>query len=58
MPTLAELREQDEKDREAAARQTERELRALLANIEGLKRLRAITDEEWAAAEAEDTSAA
>jgi|GEM_PF-3067635 len=53
MPTLVEQRKQDEKDRKGTARETKKEVLALLSNVEGLRRLRAISDEEWAAAVAE-----
>ena len=55
MPTQAELRKQDEEQREQVAQESHKELRVLFAgmNREGIKRLRAIPDEEWDAAEAE-----
>jgi len=58
MPTLAEQRKQDEKDRKRTARATRKEVLALLSNVEGIRRLRAISDEEWAGAVAEGDSAA
>ena len=58
MATLAEQAEQDAKDRKRTARQTRKEVAALLFNVEGFRRLRAISDEEWSAAVAEGDSAA
>lgn len=57
MPTLAEQRKQDERDRNRTARLTRKEMLAMLSNVEGLRRLRNISDEEWAAAVAEGESA-
>ncbi len=57
MATLKEQRRRDERERNRTMRQTQRELKALLTNMEGLKRLRAISDKEWAEAVAEDAGA-
>jgi hypothetical protein len=49
-----ELREQDEEDRKQRARSlrnTIAAIREVTSNADGYDRLRAITDEEWAAAE-------
>jgi len=59
MPTQAELRKQDEEEREKTAQESRKELRVLFAGInrEGIKRLRAIPDKVWDTAVAEGISA-
>lgn len=52
--TLEELNKLDDKQRKAMMRQTAREVKALLTNEKGLRRLLAITDEEWQRAVDED----
>ena len=52
--TLEELNEIDDKQRKKILRQTVKEVMALLINEKGLRRLLAITDEEWEEAVAKD----
>ena len=52
--TLEELNELDDKQRKRILRQTTKEVAALLTNEKGLRRLLAITDEEWQEAIDED----
>lgn len=52
MPTarereLAELHEQQERERARELAVVRRRLAPVLANVQGFERLRAITDEEW-----------
>jgi len=52
--TLDELNELDDKQRKKMLQQTIKEVTAMLANEQGLRRLLAITDEEWQEAVDED----
>lgn len=51
---LARLDKEDAKQRAESLRQTRAEVLAVINNPAGLERLKAITDEEWAAAVASD----
>lgn len=51
---LARLDKEDAKERAKSLRQTRAEVLAVINNPAGLERLKAITDEEWAAAVASD----
>lgn len=56
-----ELAAQDRRDarrRKGSMEQTRTEVTRMIENAEGLLRLEGITDEEWAAAEAEDAEGA
>lgn len=52
--TLEELNKRDDKRRKEMMRQTIKEITAILSIEEGLRRLLAITDEEWEEAMAKD----
>lgn len=56
-PSWAKLDEQDKRDRTRLRRQMQRELLALLTNTDGIQRLRAISDDDWARAAQESDSA-
>ncbi len=51
---LARLNKEDAKQRAKSVNQTRTEVLAVINNPAGLERLKAITDEEWAAAVASD----
>lgn len=51
---LARLDREDAKERAKSLRLTQAEVLAVISNPDGLERLKAITDEEWAAAVASD----
>ena len=51
---MSEQNEKDEKRRSLALRRTKQALRVVLTNPDGLRRLRQISDEEWAEAEQAD----
>lgn len=51
---LARLDKEDAKERAKSLRLTQAEVLAVINNPTGLERLKAITDEEWAAAVASD----
>jgi hypothetical protein len=48
--------EKDKKEREKLDREARRAIGAMLRNPDGITRLRAISDEEWAAAVARDAA--
>lgn len=51
---LEDLDEQDERERVRLLSQTRQDIAAVIANPEGLARLKSITDEEWEEAVAQD----
>ena len=44
---MSEQDERDQRRRDLVSRRAEQAIRALLTNVEGLRRLRDISDEEW-----------
>lgn len=50
--------EGDRNRRKKSIKRTEREMAQALANLNGIRRLRNITDEQWAKAQQEDAEAA
>jgi len=54
LPSLEELNDQDAKARRKSLKATTAAVTSVLDNTDGLERLRAISDEEWAEAVARD----
>ena len=54
VPTPEELNDQDAKTRRKSLKTTTAAVTSVLDNTDGLERLRAISDEEWAKAVAQD----